>query len=1113
MRNDPYYQQILEQLADRIDPDVFEEAVISLLHDDFPGLVLVRGGSDGGMDGSLPNAGSGTSPVITTTSEDAIGNLTRNLESFVRSGQLGRRVVFVTSRELSPVKKRNLHDRARELGFELINAFDRHDLAQRLYRRPEWSMELLGITGVPSALSPRPASHRVLLEVALIGRSAEFQALMSLSTDAVLVGQPGSGKTFLAYNLAKATDDVLFVESDDSGQIAAAVRVEDPRVVIVDDAHAHPGRVQTLRRLRDSSGARFAILAITWPWDANRVWDALGTESASEIQLDRLSRDEIVRLVHTVGVTEPLAVIGEIVNQAEGRPGLAATLAHQWQLGLGEEVVTGRALLRIVERSSPGPRMQLAKQLLAAISLGGSSGMDLESASNAIGASLHEAYEQLVALDSGGVITQERERYTVRPAQLRYALIHDVFFGDTVRLPNHVFARLVRSAPSQSQAAIAVFGSHARHGGVPFPTRLALAEQTEEWSAFAHTDLEALDYALENHPLAICRDPSVALRYRPREVCVALLEAAISDRRALNSNPDHPLRHILAWIQDAREPTPSTVERRRTLLGAVRAVGAGADDSDQLAVALEYVFETRVHFAESDPGAGMTITVTDGAYNAGTYRAMHELWDEAVEAGKELGTAGLRSLVAVAEAWVRSGIPSSDETAANSVRDLGVEKLRSLAQVAELDRGLRHRLSSLAAATGIELNMPRDTELEILYPDRLRDGLSDLDAVQRHQAGPVEGLVAEWATASMPDIIERLTDISTATANLLPSPIGFLGHAADRLASRVPEPGGIGDGLMAGGAPARVVLPFLAASMRLGERSAVAGLLAALAQPTYSAHAAELVLCARVVDEQLVTEALEVAADCPSVVETAIMRGAPEDIVIHFLSHHRRHIAEAAVRAAHHRFDNDLPTAVRQAWREALVRAARVNSSYVVTKAVSGDPVLASDWLRAVVDDRSSVLLLREAIDSAVGALDYLSRRKLLAELPTGIDSADIAARLVGDDLELFDLLLDLENGSLSVARILSERPVDGTWEEMVMRLIARRFTHEKIVNLTRPHIVSWSGSEQQYWLAQAARYEHLLTSASPAMRELATRIVKTHHLHAEQAARRERNEAVYGLT
>ena len=80
------------------------------------------------------------------------------------------------------------------------------------------------------------------------------------------------------------------------------------------------------------------------------------------------------------------------------------------------------------------------------------------------------------------------------------------------------------------------------------------------------------------------------------------------------------------------------------------------------------------------------------------------------------------------------------------------------------------------------------------------------------------------------------------------------------------------------------------------------------------------------------------------------------------------------------------------------------------------------------------------------------------------------------------------------------------------MRLFARGFTLEELADLTRPHLIGWSGSEQQYWLAQAARFEHLLESDSPTMKNLAKRILGSLTRHAERAARRERHEAVYGL-
>ena len=110
MIRDAFYKQILERLAERLDDDLFEVCAASLLRSDFPTLVPVRGETDSGMDGATASGGPF---LICTTGKDVIRNLTKNLDSYKRSGGTRRGVLVATSQELTQKKRANLEERAR----------------------------------------------------------------------------------------------------------------------------------------------------------------------------------------------------------------------------------------------------------------------------------------------------------------------------------------------------------------------------------------------------------------------------------------------------------------------------------------------------------------------------------------------------------------------------------------------------------------------------------------------------------------------------------------------------------------------------------------------------------------------------------------------------------------------------------------------------------------------------------------------------------------------------------------------------------------------------------------------------------------------------------------
>ena len=283
MARDPLYEQIVAGLAGHLDPTTFERCVNSLLLGEFPGLASVPGGKDSGTDGALPGQ---QGPVICTTADDAARNLRESLDARIAADLPGRRAVFVTSQALTAQKRFQLEQIARERAFTLEQVIERGGLAERLYRSPRWCKELLDLTGSPPALSALPRTRRPFLDLEPVGRDADLEWLLSTPGDRVLVGEPGSGKTFLLAQLAREGRG-LFLASADLTEIANAVREQKPGTIFVDDAHRDPALLEHLRHLRDGEvEAEFSILATTWPGARDRITSALG--ELPSLQVSRL---------------------------------------------------------------------------------------------------------------------------------------------------------------------------------------------------------------------------------------------------------------------------------------------------------------------------------------------------------------------------------------------------------------------------------------------------------------------------------------------------------------------------------------------------------------------------------------------------------------------------------------------------------------------------------------------------------------------------------------------------------------------------------------------------------------------------------------------------------
>jgi hypothetical protein len=173
-----------------------------------------------------------------------------------------------------------------------------------------------------------PPNRRPLLGEALVGRKDDFEWLRQLDGDRLLLGPTGCGKSFLLHKFA-LEGEALFVASSDRTEIANTLRQQEPRTVIVDDAHLNPNQVRDLLYLRGEMGREFSILASGWHGDeSDEIADILNLTHSHIRDLQLLTRDEIVAVIENSGMYSPVELVREIVDQAEGRPGLAVTLVY-----------------------------------------------------------------------------------------------------------------------------------------------------------------------------------------------------------------------------------------------------------------------------------------------------------------------------------------------------------------------------------------------------------------------------------------------------------------------------------------------------------------------------------------------------------------------------------------------------------------------------------------------------------------------------------------------------------------------------------------------------------------------------------------------------------------
>ena len=764
MKRDPFYREIWDRLGQPLDPDVFERCVGDLLRTEHPSLVPVRGGSDSGMDGAIADGEGPAFPLVCTTSCDVIGNLTRSLESYLKDGGTRRKVVSATSQELSPRRRQNLVKRAADLGFELVQVYDRAALADRLYGHPEWCLELLNLTGDAQVLSTEPLSSRPLTEQELIGRDSDRSWLRETSGDRLLVGHPGSGKTSLLYSLAREGWG-LFLVGEDLAKVAPEIRSKRPDVVIVDDAHVDPDRLVRLVQSEAGSFGHFLDRGERLAGVRAAVTDRLGLTSSRVRELDLLTRDQIVEVIRSFGLVGPTELIREIVDQAGGRPGLAVTLASLCRGEGVREVALGTALKRSVHSFLETLIGENAIQILAAFAVGGDPGVSWIGVARAFGLSIIDLQRIVAGLEASGVITDvDEDHLAVQPATLRHALVRDLFFSGSVRLDHRPLMEASRHLRGVAETLVGV-----RAGGGQVPPAflwdvLESAGSESAWVLFAWLGREEATSVLNGKPELLSQVAEAALHRAPEAVIGRLLERSVGDLSNLDPHPNHPLRQVRDWIAEARPGAGEGLERRETLLrSAATWIAQGGDEVVGMS-AFAIAFSPQCSWSDCDPGSGRTITLSSGYLTPPELLRLGDLWGRWLEPFQSLVERGWKPVLGLLMAWVYpdpklGNRGQQDDEVRKALREVAGRMLHDVASLVREGPGLQQELTGLAEQIQVVIPSRLDPDYEVLFPGRY-DLRGDCLEGEARQLAAATRLAEEWSVREPAWVARRIANLT-----------------------------------------------------------------------------------------------------------------------------------------------------------------------------------------------------------------------------------------------------------------------------------------------------------------------------------------------------------------
>ena len=1117
MKRDAFYQQIIDRLKKPLDRDSFEECCADILRADFPTLVPIRGGSDAGMDGAIADGKGLPYPLICTTSDDVIGNLAKSITSYLKDGGTHRKVVLATSQELTSKKRRNLEARAKDLGFTLVQIYSQGAIADRLYYNQHWCKELLGLTGEPSPLSVVPCITRPLLGNTLIGRESDIKWVEETKGYRLLVGQPGSGKTFLLHIFAKRGGG-LFVIKRDCSAIAPAIRTQHPKALIVDDAHIDYKFLTELRQLREDIGASFEIIATCWPNAQQRITDSLNLPASHIHTLDLLTRDEIVEVVKSAGIQRPLELIREIVNQAQGRPGLAVTLVYLCLNGDIRKVALGDALSGSILSTFEPLVGKKASAILAAFAIGGDSGMPIKTVANSLRQPEIDIHNIVTELAAGGVITEIRHTNTlsVNPAALRFALVRDIFFKGPASIDPMT---LIERAQDLAQVASTLIGAKFRGAHVPPELLLSILEKShseDAWNHYAWLGKDEANTVLERHPELLIKVSHAALHKTPESAIPLLLNKAVGDERQLNSATDHPLRLLSDWIKDSYPGSGEVIKRRKTLLGVIKDIISKGADPKTCLKALSLVFSLKHEHHTSDPGLGRTITFTHWPVTRDEVKNIGKFWPDALLIIKKIKNPDWLLVLDIIGEIAFPGISNTYEGFRQVRREIVAQMLKDLLSMPKVGPGLSHRIKGIARQLEINLKIALDKEFEILFPF---EELDNWQAAQERHRKAVANLAKKWARLSIKQFVRKI-DLFETEAKVVgiyyPRWMPTLcWEIAQRVKKRLPWV----NAMINGGVAGELIEPFLRNAALNEESGWEKATFECLGNKNLRWVAIRILLMLQSAPLYLVKKALQNIEGFAQTIEMlCYSKEIPEKTLALLLRHPDPLIAgNAAIGEWQGEPKGKVRNSLKEEWERAILRIDY--DDYWLGEILKNDPALSFKWLKAHIAKEMHYEMLR-VYKSAIAPLDKNKRQELLRIVPNEMWRGEIVDFIIEDFFELYQTFL--EDKSKKDLHLLPLHGFKGdtigeeTWEEESWITKAKLaldvgYTPENIEDAIFSTSWSCEGNKSEMWNRWIARYDRLLTNSDPRIQKVGE-IGKAKAIkNRDYALEEERRGAIYG--
>lgn len=972
----------------------------------------------------------------------------------------------------------------------------------------------------PPALSVTPDTAKLSLDLPLIGRLEDLSWLQNKYEDKVLIGQPGSGKTFLLYKFAKQ-GEALFVNDYNLKRVTSEFRRKKPRVVIIDDAQLHLEFISGLISYRKRKSGKFEILVSCWPSHEADVLSALNIPNSNAHYLNLLTLDHLVEVVKAVAIgwQVPDGLIQEIVEQSVGRPGLAVTLTEIClKEGGVQDIVLGNALARwVTTKLLPITNSEDASAVLAGFSIGGDVGMPMDVVAEELGINLLKV-QSITSNLVGGLIFDNTPNLVVYPPALRHSLVSDKFFRGALSL---TAAGFIKNAPSLYEVAKTLMGAKRRGANVQQELLLEILERLNSgnlWEEFAYLGEIEATWVLENKPQYLIVIARPILENIPNKGIPFLLSAAIGDDRELHSTTDHPVRIIQDWVLSAVPGKDKAIQRREILLDSVSEWISKVGHQRPAIRALQIIMSPEFSRFSPNPGSGDTWTITSGHLTASEILSLKVLWANILPIVRKISINEWLPIRQIIENWAYPGrsVGNIAEEIYDGMNAFAGQMVLDILPLISKHPGFLHWAHNISRAANLSIEVPVDSFFEILYPEV--DPISFHEDPSRQQESIV--VLAQQLTNKDPkEIIHdllRIENEAQLVGDIWPrlTPLLCLELSKTTAKQNSWIEVGIKEGL-----PGDLLRPFLNKVMEVRGKGWIGILQKCLHEQSLKPHVVEMVLTDLKMPKVLLDDVYDELDNLTKLIEILCLRKEiPEDRVLKLLKHNNPDVATSVAKGE---WTSSPVKSVRESlneqWEKVVVNFPL--DDYLLSEIFMARPALALAWLsariRETINDNDSVIGFRmeRAFGVAANSLSFEDRRSLLKTIAPFRYDYLVVTHLIGDNVELYqELLINKEMKHLHLDPLYG-KPTDA-WALKAIAAMRSGYSAKDIAHATRwgeMKIVSWSGNESKMWDEWIKCFEPFLLHSDEQIREVAKISIENARYKRDNLLREELKKAVFG--